>query len=312
MHQNRVKCRSDKEEGSGSSMEYRIVIIDDEKEISGGFAMFFPWKSLGFSVAAQFTDARMALEFLKKEEADILISDVRMPGMDGLQMAEEMRRLKLPHPPKLVFFSAYGEFKYAQKAMDCGAVKYILKTTPYDELVAIFKELKENLDEEAEIVAAGIRKKEQEEPDGTDKTEMEQHFEPAGSSPIDVRPALEEDFQDDKILAVMKQYIDGHLQSVSLDTLAEQVYMSPAYVSRYFKQKTGQNFQEYLIAKRMEKAAVLLEDLQYQIGDVSEMVGYRNPFNFSRTFKKFYGVNPRDYRLGKPEVHSFEKRGGSK
>ena len=72
-------------------MEYRIVILDDEKEISGGFAMFFPWKSLGFSVAAQFTDAQNALEFLKQEEVDVLISDVRMPGMDGIETTKIIR-----------------------------------------------------------------------------------------------------------------------------------------------------------------------------------------------------------------------------
>ena len=107
-------------------------------------------------------------------------------------------------------------------------------------------------------------------------------------------------------------YKRQHLESVSLDVLAEQVYMSPAYVSRYFTQQTGQNFQEYLIAKRMERAAALLEDLRYQIGDVSEMVGYRNPFNFSRTFKKYYGVNPREYRVRRPDFHTAENHGGRK
>ena len=247
-------------------MEYRLIIIDDEREISGGFAMFFPWKTLGYVVAAQFSSAYDALEFLRTQEVDLIVSDVKMPGMDGLAMAEEIKKLRLPHPPKLVFFSAYDEFQYAQKALDCGAAKYILKTTPYDELVSIFQQIREGLESESSIASDSEAEKAEE---GT----------------------------EDKILSIMKSYIDAHMDSVNLEILAEQVYMSPAYVSRYFKQKTGQNFQEYLIAVRMKRAAVLLEDLEYQISAVSELVGYKNPFNFSRTFKKFYGENPRDYRL---------------
>lgn len=250
-------------------MEYRLVIIDDEKEISGGFAMFFPWKTLGYVVSAQFGNAYDALDFLRTHEVDLVVSDVKMPGMDGLAMAEEMKRMQLVKMPRLVFFSAYDEFQYAQKALDCGAVKYILKTTPYDELVSIFQQLKECLDCDTSII-----------------------------SDSDLNFAEIED-GGDKILLIIKSYIDTHIDSVNLEVLAEQVYMSPAYVSRYFKQKTGQNFQEYLIAMRMKRAAELLCDIRYQISDVSELVGYKNPFNFSRTFKKFYGENPRDYRLKK-------------
>ena len=208
-------------------------------------------------------------------------------------------------------------------------MKYILKTTPYDELVAIFKELKELLDGETGTASVSIPESGLSEPDrsmssdlecgntntgraGDGEVERRTRAVISGSLDGERRPDIREEFQDDKILTVMKQYIDAHLESVSLDVLAEQVYMSPAYVSRYFKQKTGQNFQEYLIAKRMERAAALLEDLRYQIGDVSEMVGYRNPFNFSRTFKKYYGVNPREYRVRRPDFHTAENHGGRK
>lgn len=246
-------------------MAYRIIIIDDEKEISNGFARFFPWSQLGFTVEGQFVNGIETLQFLKDNEVDVIVTDVLMPGMTGIELAKELSFMKLGDKPKIIFFSAYDEFKYAQEAMKYGASQYILKTTPYEELIDIFTRLKKELDEEANIQD-------------------------------DVSLLLDE---EDKILGIIKDYILSHIEDVNLDVLAEKVYMSPSYVSRYFKAKTGTNFRDYLIEMRMKKAELLLEDVQYNISDISNMVGYSNPFNFTRTFKKCYGMTPKDYRIKK-------------
>ena len=248
----------------GENMAYRLVIIDDEKEISSGFAKFFPWGQLGYTVEGHFQNAFSTLEFLKTNVVDVIVSDVLMPGMTGIELAKEISMMKI-NKPKIIFFSAYDKFTYAQEAIKYGASQYILKSTPYDELIEVFTKLKEELDEEA-----NIRK---------------------------IDPQLSE--EDDKILRIIKDYIAKHMDDVNLDVLAERVYMSPPYVSRYFKAKTGVNFRDYLIEMRMKKAEALLEDLQYNIGEVSLMVGYTNPFNFTRMFKKRNGVTPKDYRVEK-------------
>ena len=72
--------------------------------------------------------------------------------------------------------------------------------------------------------------------------------------------------------------------------------MNPTYVSKYFKQRTGQKFSDYVISVKMKKAAELLDDIQYRILDVSNMVGYENAKNFSTAFKKYYGKNPKEFR----------------
>jgi YesN/AraC family two-component response regulator len=245
-------------------MAYRLVIIDDEKEISSGFAKFFPWGHLGFTVEGQFQNAYDTLEFLKTNVVDVIVSDVLMPGMTGIELAKEISQMKI-NKPKIIFFSAYDKFVYAQEAIKYGASQYILKSTSYDELIEVFTKLKEELDEDA----------------NTQKSDT---------------PLSEE---DDKILGIIKDYIAKHMDDVNLDVLAEKVYMSPPYVSRYFKAKTGINFRDYLIEMRMKKAEALLEDLQYNIGEISMMVGYTNPFNFTRMFKKMNGVTPKDYRVEK-------------
>lgn len=85
-------------------LAYRLAIIDDEKEISNGFAKFFPWNQLGFSVAGQFLSGKGMLEFLKENEVDIIVSDVLMPGMTGIEMAKEISSMNLGYKPKIVFF----------------------------------------------------------------------------------------------------------------------------------------------------------------------------------------------------------------
>nr|WP_275900810.1 helix-turn-helix transcriptional regulator [Paenibacillus periandrae] len=72
--------------------------------------------------------------------------------------------------------------------------------------------------------------------------------------------------------------------------------MNPDYVSKYFKQKTGQNFSDYIVEIRMGKAIELLQDINYKTYEISELVGYSYPKNFTRTFKKFYGISPREFR----------------
>jgi AraC-like DNA-binding protein len=72
--------------------------------------------------------------------------------------------------------------------------------------------------------------------------------------------------------------------------------MSSQYVSRLFKEMTGKNFNTHLVEIRMRKAAQLLQDVDYLTYEVSELVGYSNPKNFTRTFKRFFGVPPRQYR----------------
>lgn len=117
---------------------YRLIIIDDEREISRGFAQYFPWESLGFQVVGTFARAKEAIDFLTQESVDVIVSDVKMPGITGLEMTEQINRLKLRGQAKLLFFSAYGEFSYAQQAIALGVDQYILKSASYNELIEVF------------------------------------------------------------------------------------------------------------------------------------------------------------------------------
>jgi YesN/AraC family two-component response regulator len=241
-------------------MLYHLVIIDDEKEISNGFAQFFPWKDLGFTVAGQFSGAKSALQFILRNPVDVVVSDVIMPGMSGIDLARELAETKLDPQPLVILFSAHDEFEYAREALRYHCTDYILKSTGYDELIKIFSSLKEQIYLERNI-----------------------HI-----------PA-----EDDKIIASIKEYVCKSPACADLETASSLVYLSPAYVSRYFKQKTSMSFSDYLLEQKMSLAASLLTDLQYKIYDISSRLGYTNPENFTRSFRKFFGVSPKEYRFEK-------------
>lgn len=110
---------------------------------------------------------------------------------------------------------------------------------------------------------------------------------------------------NDRLLADIREYVDSHfcLEQFSLNTVADAVQKSPAYVSRFFKDTVGVNFIDYVRKKRIERALELLREGQMKVYEVSRAVGYGNVSYFMRTFKKYYGVTPSDYQQleGAPE-----------
>ena len=99
------------------------------------------------------------------------------------------------------------------------------------------------------------------------------------------------------VVAEIQNFIRQHYQeNISLNMLAEQFYMHPNYLSRLFKEKTGKNFVDYLVQIRMQKVKELLKNSDYKIIEICSMVGYDNPRSFSKAFKHYAGMTPKEYR----------------
>ena len=97
----------------------------------------------------------------------------------------------------------------------------------------------------------------------------------------------------------VKEYIKENYKEASLENAAVRVSLSPSYLSRIFKEKCGMGFSDYLTKTRMEKACELLGDIKYKSYDIAYYIGYDNPKNFSRAFKAYFGMTPKEYRNGK-------------
>ena len=126
--------------------KYRIMLVDDEEEVRSAILKKLDWESLGYSEVCDAENGEDALEKMEHFAPDVLLTDIRMPYMDGLELCERVRKT---YPNiKLLIFSGFDEFEYAKQAIRLNVSEYILKPVNLQELSAILKKAAEGLDEE--------------------------------------------------------------------------------------------------------------------------------------------------------------------
>jgi two-component system response regulator YesN len=111
---------------------YNLLIVDDEVVVVNGLAYDIEWEDLKISGVFKAYNAKQALNYMNKNRIDIVIADIKMPGMDGLEMANYIRA-KWPYV-KIILLSGYEEFKYAQKAILIGVYHFLTKPAAYNEI----------------------------------------------------------------------------------------------------------------------------------------------------------------------------------
>ena len=127
---------------------YRIILVDDEEEVRKSIIRKIDWQIVGFTVVGDAENGEDALEKIENLEPDVVLTDIRMPYMDGLTLAEKIRQ-KYPSM-KIVIFSGYDDFEYAKRAIKLNVTEYILKPVNVEELTAILRKIQASLDEEIE------------------------------------------------------------------------------------------------------------------------------------------------------------------
>lgn len=125
---------------------YNVLLVDDEELDLEGMKQFIPWSELGMEVKGSVNNALSACEVLDQQAIDILVSDVNMPYMSGLELA----RIALQRKPniRIIFVSGFQEFSYVQQALSLKAYNYVLKPMDDNELIASLMKVKRDLDEE--------------------------------------------------------------------------------------------------------------------------------------------------------------------
>lgn len=249
----------------------RAVIIDDETWIREGLSEHINWEMLGIDLVQVFQDGLEAIRYMEDHPVDILLSDIRMPNMSGLELVARLRELEKEHRllsnTKVIFLSGYGDFKYAQEALRLGAVDYLLKPSDVEEIeIALQKAKMLCANEEAHPDKIAHSQKSSEEP-----------------SSYLIKKALH--------MMSLRFTEDLHLNQI-----AEELFVTSNYLSRLFRQETGKSFSDYLSHLRIEKACELLGSSTLKIYQIGESVGYPNPRYFSEWFHKQMGMSPGDYR----------------
>ena len=244
---------------------YRVVLVDDERLIVRGLSSVVPWAEFGCEVAGTAYDGLGGLEMIRSLKPDIVLTDIRMPNMDGLTMLAAIHS-EYPRIQTAVL-TAYRDFDYARKALTLGVCRYLLKPSDLDELKEAVRVMVSRLD------AAPARKEEPPE---------EETVRAAGNHLV--RAAL----------VYMKEHCSE--QHLSLGDVADHVYVSQWHLSKLLNRETGQSFFDLLGSLRIARAKELLADPSMRGLDVAEATGFSDVAHFSRSFKRFAGCTPGEYR----------------
>lgn len=125
---------------------YTLLLVDDEEEVVQIIMKKISWEEIGFSVIGHANNGVKALEMVEEYQPDVVITDIKMPYMDGMELA---KRIKAGYPDiKILFFTGFDEFEYAREAIHLEVEEYILKPLNAVELTEIFEKLKTKLDQE--------------------------------------------------------------------------------------------------------------------------------------------------------------------
>ena len=125
---------------------YKVFVVDDEIVIREGLRNNFRWEENGFSLVGEAPDGEIALPMIRDEKPDILITDIRMPFMDGIALCKEVRRV-MPWM-QIVILSGFDSFEYAKQAISLGVQEYLLKPISSDELKRVLGRLSERIEKE--------------------------------------------------------------------------------------------------------------------------------------------------------------------
>lgn len=125
---------------------FRIILADDEPNILYGMQKGLDWERLGFSVVGTAQNGKEVLELMEEFHTDLVISDIKMPFMDGLELAKQIQENYIN--TKVILFSGWDDFEYARLAISYGVSEYIMKPIDYNEMQKLLMEMHEELDQE--------------------------------------------------------------------------------------------------------------------------------------------------------------------
>lgn len=244
----------------------KAFIVDDEIFIIKGLMKKIKWEDFFIHVVGTATDGIEAYNMILEHKPDIVITDIRMPGMDGLELIESLKK-KLPDI-YFIIISGYDDFCYLQKALRIGAFDYILKPIDGGDLETILVRAIKQIRDSSE--------------DGAEINEIEQ--------------VINDKIYNNTVDNIIRYIENNYFLDINLNMVADTFNLNPSYLSTVFKKVTGQNFSDYITAIKIEKAKQLLSYTDYKITEIGSRVGFSNYRQFIRNFKKVVGITPSDFK----------------
>ncbi len=242
---------------------YNVIIIEDEDIIRKGLMYSYDFASDNLHVVADFDNPVSALNYLENNKVDIIITDIKMPLMSGLDMINKIENRK---NYEFIILSGYSDFDYAKKAISFGVTEYLVKPLDHDLLKISLKKAINNLHDKQLIQDAKFQAK------NLSKVYQE----------IDV---------NDKLLEEIISFIkDNYMKKIKLEDVANCLNYSVSTIKNKLKQN-NMKFNTTLNSYRIYKAINLITLQKYPIYQIAEMVGFNDYKYFCTKFKNYTGYS---------------------
>lgn len=253
----------------------KLLIADDEAVIRKGLVSL-NWESIGIEEVFSVSNGDEARDLLMKVSVDIVIFDIRMPGMSGLELAEMVKKYSMDMA--VVLLTGFSEFEYARRAITSGVYEYLLKPVNPRELLATIENVKVRLERER------YQKKlvrEYEDMEGTFDTvsQVRNQFSKVSQS----------------VLTILTDMAAEFAAPISLGQMSERYHFTNSYISKKIKKETGYSFMEILNAIRLMNAAMFLVEGE-KVSQACEKAGFNDQRYFSQVFRRAFGCSPSEYK----------------
>lgn len=240
----------------------KILLVDDERWVRTALKWTINKLNLPLQVIHECQNGLEALDWIKMNEVDLILTDIRMPVMDGLSLVKELSTLNGTY--EVIVISVHDEFQFIQQAMRSGVTDYLLKPIEENEIKVCLEKW--------------LNKKSNK--DNTSKQKL----------------AEKENLPLSTIDRILDYIEKTPLDQITLKEAAESIHINPSYLSQLFKQQLNKKFVDYITELRIEESKRLLQNTTLRMSEIAERVGYSDLAYFSNNFKRIVGSSPSEYR----------------
>ena len=250
-----------------------VLVVDDDDDMREYIAQ----ELRRYFVVATASDGEEALQRIQVNRPDLVVSDVRMPGMSGFELTKKIRQDNELNDLPIILLTAITDEEKMVKGTEYGADDYLYK--PFNVKVLLAK-------------CTGLMGQ-------RDRLKVKYAKEVVGSTPL--ADIIVED-ADKKFLERFENWVSGHMSQSDMQAMdfANSMKMGRTTFFKKVKQVTGMPPHEYIRKMRLMRAAELLKDPTLSISEVAYQTGFEDPNYFSRNFKEYFGVTASQFRKGKP------------
>lgn len=254
---------------------YKVILVEDEEIIRNGLKYTYEWERSECTIIGEASNGVEGKSKIAELEPDIVILDVNMPILNGIELLAECSEKYIFSS---IILSGYDEFKYAQSAIKYGVTDYLLKPIDYEELYQALEKAKTSIKvkKNYQYIESNL-------------------LTPENIGVLDFN-VLQSTFCTSKHVLAMIEYIEKNYKNkISITDLVDKIDMSVTYLNQKFKEETGYTFNDFLNRYRIKKAIEKLMDGKEKITNIAIEVGFGNYRYFSQVFKKYTNSLPSDY-----------------